>query len=158
MAKEITFRNDSNFSMLQQIINNSMDEDDLIVRFEDDYYDMTELPFSIGIPVLSNISFIGNKNGTIFDYKNQKKGVINYSFNRNNLTLKIKNIIFENYNSEYFKNKENVLSIRSYIEDFHIVIENCTFRNNYSRLLYVSYSTTKLIELESQILLNKCNF
>ncbi|KAG4092835.1 hypothetical protein H8356DRAFT_1081867 [Neocallimastix lanati (nom. inval.)] len=57
------------------IKNNQVENKDLIFRFNEDYYDISlNKEFTNEINIISNVSFIGNINGTIFDYNRLRKG------------------------------------------------------------------------------------
>jgi len=98
-AKEtkITFNNIDN---LNSIVNdNQVDTDELRLNFVEDHYGMANLPISsIDITVISNVTFIGSVNGTVFDYSNGKKGNFQLGFNKVGKSVKFENIIFKNYN------------------------------------------------------------
>ncbi|ORX43921.1 hypothetical protein BCR36DRAFT_586391, partial [Piromyces finnis] len=52
-GKEILIRNNDNtFTSLNEIITNHQNDKELILNFVEDYYDMTELPFTIEFPAL----------------------------------------------------------------------------------------------------------
>jgi len=78
------------------IKNNQVENKDLIFRFNEDYYDISlNKEFTNEINIISNVSFIGNINGTIFDYNRLRKGVIYFMLNEfKRITIKFENIIF----------------------------------------------------------------
>ncbi|ORX56012.1 hypothetical protein BCR36DRAFT_175691 [Piromyces finnis] len=124
---------------------------------------MSTLPYySIDITMASNISLIGNKNGTIFDYKNNYKGAMFFNFieDKTQYKLEMKNLIFKNY--EYhgrFQSGVRCISILSIFKDFHISINNCTFINGKSP--YISLINDFFIKetvTEPQMKFNNCNF
>ncbi|KAG4086798.1 hypothetical protein H8356DRAFT_1086921 [Neocallimastix lanati (nom. inval.)] len=98
-AKDIYIDN-KNYYDLKNIINRNQENDVLKIFFVDDHYDMTIFPHSTDITITTNVIMSGKKNGTIFDYKNDGKGRLVFSFTNNNKNpiLKFENIIFENYN------------------------------------------------------------
>ncbi|ORY21775.1 hypothetical protein LY90DRAFT_676120 [Neocallimastix californiae] len=119
---------------------------------------MTLVHFTIDIPVQSNISFIGNKNGTVFDYKHDKRGrlIFNYSTNKGE-TVKMENIIFENFNSFGITFTE-ILLVFATSDNFYFIINNCTFRNNENRIFRSEITCEERSHSEPSIVFNNCNF
>jgi len=62
---------------------------------------MNEMGYSVNITVNIDITFIGNSKGTLFDYKNNRKGTFTFIFSQNNFnfTVTFENIIFDNAGS-----------------------------------------------------------
>eukprot|EP00833_Pecoramyces_ruminatium_P008288 jgi/Orpsp1_1/1182320/evm.model.c7180000080817.1 len=157
-AKEFYIKNnDSDFYNLQSIIQNNQDNDDLILYFVDSYYDMTSTPYTIDIVMSSNISIIGNKNGTVFDYNNDKKGRFVIKYNSKGITFKIENIIFENFNPNGI-NQTEIILITSSSDDFFFILNNCTFKNNQHSLFRSTVTCNIDSTTEPKIIFNNCNF
>ncbi|OUM63280.1 hypothetical protein PIROE2DRAFT_10248 [Piromyces sp. E2] len=67
--------NDTSFKNLPDLILRNQNDKELIVNFVDEYYDMSEIEeYAILISVATNITLVGNKNGTMFDYSTPRKG------------------------------------------------------------------------------------
>jgi hypothetical protein len=99
----------------------------------DDYYDLTKLlHYSIDVSVTTNITLIGCEKKTIFDYKNNKKGVLLFTltgFKKD--SVRIENIIFENYYTfDVGYNEINLFYLKAVYNTFYFHIKNCIFRNN----------------------------
>jgi len=92
-SKEISIKyGDSNWNSLKSVINNNQNDGELILRFVDDYYlfKFKDIPSFIEITVNSNIKFIGNEIGTVFDYDYENHS-FDFSFDRvKELTLSLK--------------------------------------------------------------------
>ena len=100
----------------------------------------------------------GNKNGTIFDYNNNRRGLINLSIsNPVGQVIKIENIIFENVkNTDELK---NIFHILTRIHNHYLIIfENCTFRNNDIQVFSLTNYCTKLYHENPSMILNNCTF
>ncbi|OUM62720.1 hypothetical protein PIROE2DRAFT_10929 [Piromyces sp. E2] len=126
----------------------------------DSYYDMEKINFSNDFTVISNISIIGNSNGTIFDYRNNIKGILSFYFESDNTRVTIENIIFINFYEYHkeFDDRIQMIYIQSELEKFYFTFNNCTFQNNYNRLINIKMKCHKSSHLEPAILLNECNF
>jgi len=146
---------------IQEVINSQNDKN-VTIRFVDDYYDMTLLPFSIPMTVNTNVIFLGNENGTVFDYKNNFRGVFDFTFIKyaNLCTIKIQNIIFENFSTNFVEyTGVQTFYIKSYIHDFQLIYTNCTFRNNKYSLFHMDiFYESKNYEKFPQIVMENCNF
>jgi len=155
-AKEITIKNDENFHNLNNILRENINEDDhLILNFVDSYYNMELLnDYGIDITVLSNISFIGNKNGTIFDYRNNYKGAFKIILNKESI-IKVENIIFENFNTQGFV---HAMKLDIFFPNFKIIISQCTFRYNHHAFFAINFEYPQLFHSENNINFNDCNF
>jgi len=104
--------------------------DEVIIYFDKDYYDFTK-QYDINFQISTNVTIIGmGVNGTIFDFKDNKKGTFKIEFEReNNYSITFKNLIFQNSNNlgedklSLFLITGNKLYNRVYFQD-------CIFRNN----------------------------
>jgi len=130
-------------------------EKEIALNFTEDYYDMTLLSvYTIDINLYSNITFIGNENGTIFDYKEGRKGVFGIYINKENY-LKFENIIFENFSTNG-QNNLLLFYIETYADKYNIEFNNCTFRNNKDQLISIISKFNS--NMESRITMNNCSF
>ncbi|OUM63852.1 hypothetical protein PIROE2DRAFT_9521 [Piromyces sp. E2] len=142
-----------------ETIGNNFYEEELVFKFEESYYDFSNLKkinfeFKFNKET-KNIYFIGNKNGTIFDFKSGKGG----SFFINGInanSIKIENIIFNNYNQRG-QNHMYLFAI-NVIYDTTVYINNCTFQNNDFELIGINTWSNKIKESEPRIIINNCNF
>ncbi|ORX45341.1 hypothetical protein BCR36DRAFT_358228, partial [Piromyces finnis] len=159
-SKEIYISfNDENFNNLKDIINdNQVSNEGLVLYFNDSYYDMTNLPYTIDITVNSNISFIGNKNGTVFDYKGDKKGrlIFNY-FDNKERKIKIENISFENFNNFGIIDIEMII-LNTKSDNIFLTFDDCIVRNNNYRFLRIDYACNMPSHSEPSIIFNNCEF
>jgi len=107
-GKVITIRNnDENFRHFINIFKYLQnDKNGLIIKFEYMEYDMTEMEYIVDINVINDITFIGNSKGTIFNFKNERKGIFSFTLSPNNFnsTIIFENIIFDNVGSDIVKN------------------------------------------------------
>jgi len=131
-AKKITIHNkDNNFYNIKDLINNNQDEE-LYLYFVDNTYDMTYIPlFSVALSIQTNTYFIGNPNGTIFDYNLSRKGTLQFNFSKGNgQKLTFENINFINF---YDKNKNEgtyMIQVNANSDNYYVVFNNCLFQNN----------------------------
>ncbi|ORX57898.1 hypothetical protein BCR36DRAFT_402256 [Piromyces finnis] len=157
----IIHNNDETFLNLQEVINNQ-DDKNITLRFVDNYYNMTLLPYSIAVTVSNNINFVGNENKTIFDYNNNYKGVFCFTFvkSSNLFTVKLENIIFENFSTNFIEyTGVQTFFIKSYIYDFQMIYHNCVFRNNkYSLFHFDIFYENKGDKNVSQVSIEDCDF
>jgi len=153
-GRVVTVRNnDENFKNFKNIINGIQnDKNGLIIKFEDMEYDMTEIGYSIDIMVNNDITFIGNSKGTIFYYKNKKKGTFNFQISNQNSVIKFENIIFDNVGNDI----DNISVIYLYFHSSNnsVILNNCTFKNIYIPTMNIKSDNTD----NSLILFNHCNF
>ncbi|OUM65638.1 hypothetical protein PIROE2DRAFT_7304 [Piromyces sp. E2] len=162
-GKEFIIRfNDQYWNNLKSIINDNQDQGELILRFVDDQYLL--LPEYIHAPlnlmITGSVYFIGNKNGTIFDFHNYKF-YLKFEFeNSNNLNhLYFENIIFQNfYDSSLTYSNTPLMYINSYSDNIKILFNNCIFRDNKSALIIVSISPVKLKLTDYIIQITDCEF
>ncbi|KAG4092818.1 hypothetical protein H8356DRAFT_950126 [Neocallimastix lanati (nom. inval.)] len=162
-TKEFIVSNNSNdINNIWTIIkNNQVENKELIFRFNEDYYDMSlNKEYTNELNVISNVSFIGNINGTIFDYNRLRKGTIYFILNEfKRVAIKIENIIFQNfYIGDYYAAGVFLIASYSNHNNFNIIFNNCTFRNNDQLLLsltmFCDYRTTE----NPTYIFNNCNF
>jgi len=154
-GKVISIRNgDESFRNFFNLINDIQnDKNGLIVKFEDAEYDMTEMGFNVGIYVNYDITFIGNSNVTIFDYKNERMGLFHFIYHQNsNITITIENIIFDNAGSEIAN--VDIFKINFNTNNNKIIFNNCIFRNNYLPILNLEENNN----YNSLATFNHCNF
>ncbi|OUM65922.1 hypothetical protein PIROE2DRAFT_6993 [Piromyces sp. E2] len=166
----IIHNNDSNFLNIENVVKSQNDKE-ITLRFVDDYYDMSLLDFSIPILVTSNFIFLGNENGTIFDYKNnfrERSGIQAFyikSYTRD-FQMIITNCIFRNhkyslfqfdvfYESQNNNNNKQVLP--------QIVIENCDFYNNIYKMIAITHNSSEFRLISTNYLdlilnFNNCRF
>jgi len=160
-TKEIIINHD-NFYNLKNIINASQNDGEIVLKFVENYYNMTYLNFDTEITVLSNISFIGNDNGTIFDYNNKRRGALNFKFV--DTGEKIKYLNFHNIIYENLMEKDvsfygiNVITIQTYTDKVSININNCTFRNNHGNTFQLISKCMKTTYENPSIVFNNCTF
>ncbi|OUM68069.1 hypothetical protein PIROE2DRAFT_4353 [Piromyces sp. E2] len=154
-AKEVIIKNDDNFPYLFDILNDYQIENELILNFVDTYYNMELLNvYTLDVTMISNISLIGNINGTIFDYGKKYKGTFQIIINKEN-TLKIQNIIFENF---YTQDVVHCIKINAKVPNFKIIISNCTLRNNDHSFFAFDLDYPQQVENDFHILFSNCNF
>jgi len=157
-VKEYTVNNKTDFNQFFTKVLYEQ-ESDLIIYFEDEYYDMSSLDFFVFEFTMNiNISFIGRKQGTIFDYNNDKKSIIKTIFNNiKGKMFTIENIIFDNFFNDGGYGV-SYLIIESYTFDFYFVFNNCTFRNSKSPSLGIIKHNSILSISHENIIFNNCNF
>lgn len=159
-SKEIII-NEENIINLKNFLQQQQDND-LILYFVQEYYDMTVISdYNLDTYVNTNISFIGNKNGTTFDFKNKYKSAIYFIFNdeRKKYEIKMENIIFDNY--EYqggYTNCVRCITLSSKIKDFSFILNNCTFKNGMTSYISIQYDFNVEGSSEPQVQFNNCTF
>ncbi|ORX50769.1 hypothetical protein BCR36DRAFT_397449 [Piromyces finnis] len=109
------------------------------------------------ITVQSNITFIGNTNGTIFDFGKVPRGRLIFSYPSRGYTVKIENIIFENYSSTGLYDVEMMI-INVYSDNYYFILNNCTFQNNYYRVIRIDTAINKWTHTHPSVIINNCNF
>ncbi|ORX64116.1 hypothetical protein BCR32DRAFT_273221 [Anaeromyces robustus] len=156
-AKDYKIKNDSNlFYDLNSIISQNQNSDELILNFVDNYYDMSLLnDYSIDISVETNIYFIGNINGTYFDYKNGPRGTMHFNIYNGgkDKTISYDNIIFGNSSPT-----ASLIRLESTKDQMNVVFNNCTFENHNNNIINFQITCTYQVQLTPQIVFNKCNF
>jgi len=159
--KEIIIHHD-NFDNIKNIIKDNQDDDELIIKFIENYYNMTYLDYDTDITVLSKITIIGNENGTIFDYDNKRKGVLNVIFTdagEKNKYLNIYNIIFKNFmDKKIVYYGINIMKLITHSDRFFFTLSNCKFQNNYGNIFYLISQCSKSTHEEPSIVFNNCSF
>lgn len=122
----------------------------------DDVYDMIEFPGGVDFTVLSNITFVGNKKGTILRYDEKTHGTMIFKFpNPKRETLTFKNFIFEGCSTK----SEGYININSPLtKNFHCVFENCTFRNSHKKSIEAISDYHSSSHNDLTFFFNKCNF
>eukprot|EP00833_Pecoramyces_ruminatium_P017708 jgi/Orpsp1_1/1191740/evm.model.d7180000088146.1 len=163
-SKSITIKyEDNNFKNLLQIINDNQTGNELILYFPDDYYDFSSFSFfTFNISVETCISFIGNKNETVFDYKGDSKGLMVFSIlnNKHNI-IKFENITFENYYANIKSiSGHQIIDIISYTVNFNIIFNNCIFRKNNNKIFELQLLTKEVLpeNLDNKVLFSNCSF
>jgi len=152
------FFNDTNFRNLNNILNDNRENDELVLYFDEQYYDMNEFPFTIDATVHLNISFVGNKNGTIFDYNHGKKGrFIFYNFESKGVTIKMENIIFENFNS-LGAAEIDIITFYAMSDNVYFIFNNCIIQNNNYRFFRLNYNCNAPTHSNPSIIFNDCDF
>ncbi|OUM60237.1 hypothetical protein PIROE2DRAFT_14053 [Piromyces sp. E2] len=158
---EITY--DNNFQNINKIIANNQDDSNLILKFTDKYYDFSKLnDFSIDIPQRTNISFIGIKSRTRFDFNNDKRGsfvIVNSQYDIINYAMIFKNCIFR-YNELWLFGLEIKCSKNDYPTP-NLYFENCDFQDNKEILIRSNINKDYVFTEENKCLkikIKSCNF
>ncbi|ORX81129.1 hypothetical protein BCR32DRAFT_293444 [Anaeromyces robustus] len=158
---KIIIRNgDYNYLNLKSFIKDNQYDGELILKFIDNYYDMTVHGFELTINVESNISFIGNINGTVFDFNYDRRGQFLIQCIRDKGDkLTFENIIFENYRpNEGIISGASILYINSFYINFYIIFKNCTFRNTFHNIISIDTNCGKQDNYEPNLIITNCNF
>jgi len=158
-SKEISIRNnDDNFINLQNIINENQSNNELVIKFEDDYYDMSKLTFAVELIVNTDIKIIGKNNGTTFDFNNDKKGKLTFSFLRNRGEIvQLININFINFFSEELVGVQ-LITVISNFYNFQFIVNNCNFQDNHYVIFHFKIYCSKLSSMDTQFLITNSNF
>ncbi|OUM70114.1 hypothetical protein PIROE2DRAFT_1795 [Piromyces sp. E2] len=121
---------------------------------------MSEQVYRIEIALISNVSFIGNENGTVIDYNYGRRGSFVVSYSRNKWDkITFKNIIFEHYSTNGVDYPGiQIISVSSNANNIQTYLENCTFRDNQYRLLSFQLTSYEIISDKPQVVLNNCVF
>jgi len=160
--KTIKISNTEIFTQIVSIYKDNYPEyDELEFNFVDSYYDMTLLDYAQLFTINRNLTFMGNENGTVFDFKNKSKGIfrLNYNLSVEQLyTVTFENIIFKNYDpqGQYIFAVEVTIAfdkIKSHVE-----FNNCTFEDNDAEIVLHKTVCSTQIQQIPQIEFNKCNF
>lgn len=143
----------------------SVTNEELNYYFVNDYYDLTD-EYTFDITIDRVVRFVGmNENGTIFDFKDNKKGkfAINYDTNCLNFGC---DFIFENITFLNFNNLgEKKLSLFQVVSDemnFGLTFQNCIFKNN--KCILIKYmkehdcNTEISSDKYSQVTVHNCQF
>ncbi|OUM57725.1 hypothetical protein PIROE2DRAFT_17194 [Piromyces sp. E2] len=119
---------------------------------------MSEQPFTYDVTVHSNISLIGNKNGTVFDYKNDKKGrLIFHYYDNKGAIIKMENISFENFNSSGLT-EIDIIILYSSTDNIFFIVNKCNIKNNNYRFIRIYYTCNTPSHSNPSIIFNDCNF
>jgi len=130
-----------------------------MLKFFDDYYDFSFVNDQVKFEVLSNITFIGNKEGTIFDYTYIKNvNIIIQFLISNGNTVKFENITFQNYHQDVNRIGIMLLTVSSKTDNFLVKFENCNFLNNSYPLMQLDVSYNKETNKEAYYVVDNCNF
>jgi len=161
-AKEIIIHNeDENFFNLINVINNNQnDNNELVIRLVDDYYNMTEQVYNIELSLMSNVSIVGNENGTVIDYNKERRGGFLIAYSRNKWDkFTFKNLIFENYSTNGADLQGiQIISVFSKVSNIQVSLENCVFRNNDYRLFHALVTNNKIMNDKPQVIFKNCVF
>ncbi|OUM67173.1 hypothetical protein PIROE2DRAFT_5440 [Piromyces sp. E2] len=131
-AKETIIEIKDIYNYENVIIENIKSEESLVLKFNEKYYDVSDLPkIRSDITVTSNVTFSGNLDGTVFDFKNKKDKFMVFSFLKNNSGNKVKfeNIIFKNFGGDE-DDSSNMIYINFESDENYLEFENCTFIDN----------------------------
>jgi len=124
-------------------INSLDDNETLELKFVDSIYDIDKFNLSdfLFINVCRNITFIGNSNGTIFDFSKRKQSAFHLEKETNNEIysfIKFENIIFENHISDFYSIFNSTMNESQY----QLIIDNCIFRNS-NKIFLLEYNFNK---------------
>jgi len=160
--KEIIIKNnDENWNNLKDVINDNQNDKELILRFEDDYYDVNfENVFSsLELMISSDVFFIGNKNGTVFDFMENIIGYnILYLRNKGD-TLKFENIIFKNFAvKQLILYSVPLFSIRTTTDNFNLIYTNCTIQDSKAAFISIYATNPKSISSSYSVQIDNCIF
>ncbi|OUM66935.1 hypothetical protein PIROE2DRAFT_5795 [Piromyces sp. E2] len=160
--KEITIKNhDENWNNLKNVINDNQNDEELILRFVDNYYTVyyDNIFSSIELMITGNVSFIGNENGTVFDFLDNIIGYnIQYLRNKGDV-VKFEKIIFKN-SLVGFSTKYSIplFAIRASTDYFNLIFSNCTFEDNKAPIMSVDITTSKSTASTYSVQINDCFF
>jgi len=145
---------------LGSIINKDQGDGELIVYFPDNEYNMGSLNFNgIIINVEKQVTFLGNDNGTIFNYNYNRSGTFSVSITNKDVLFKMENIIFEKYRNDRASDGVQIMFLRTYSDDFQFLVKNCTFRDNDYKLFRIDVRVTKNYKKNwPYILFDHCKF
>ncbi|ORX59216.1 hypothetical protein BCR36DRAFT_366402 [Piromyces finnis] len=159
-AKEIVIRNDDDYwKNFANTLNNNQNDNELILRFIDDYYIIDYVSNSaLNLLITKKVIFRGNENGTVFDYIDKRIGFnIKFSTNKDE-KLSFENIIFKNYQEKVILNGVPLLDIQSSISDFYITFDNCIFQDNKYKIFQLKVDSFKSLKSEYHLIFNNCKF
>jgi len=163
-SKEYVIRyKDSNWNSLPTFLNkNQQSNDDLVLKFEDTYYRLDNVPVMsfIDVSVSTNIKFIGNEKGTIFDYY--------YSFhsfyfkmnqaNTKENSITFENIIFKNYQYPSKTEGFGVVLVEAPSKNFNLIFENCNFEGNRNSVIRLDIKDGISSKDDYSVIINNCKF
>jgi len=159
-AKEFTIRNiESDFDNLPNIINNNQNDNELILNYVDDYYYTTMSYERYEISVETNITFRGNKNGTIYDFHHERNREFWIQFpSEKGKTVIFENFIFRNYYANYEMGGLHMFIVMAFTDNFKILFNNCTFEDNNYAIFRAVIHNLKPTHTDPSIVFNKCKF
>ncbi|ORX77656.1 hypothetical protein BCR32DRAFT_295479 [Anaeromyces robustus] len=160
-SKEIIIHfNDTNFYNMETIINQNQNTNELIIRFVDNYYDLSLLWYSVELEIKANVSIIGNKNGTIFDFKGDHRGRVCFNFIKTeNVAVKVENLILQNFSTQGVYIEKEIIKVIAGKNDLQVIFNNCVFRNNdYHIIQYDIHTNNGEIFPITQFIFNECDF
>ncbi|OUM59805.1 hypothetical protein PIROE2DRAFT_14573 [Piromyces sp. E2] len=159
-TKEIFIHhNDDNFNYLQKVINENQYDTELIVRFEDDYYDMSKLLYSTEITVNTNITLIGKSSGTTLDFKKDKKGRLSLNFLRTRgEKVQLINLNFINFYVSKDLVGVQVITVISKSNNFLFIVDNCNFQDNNHVVFHFKTYCNKLSPIDTQFFITNSYF
>jgi len=138
IAKEVIIENE-NINDLENVIKDNSQEESLILKFKERYYDMSNFPFKkIYFLVNSNVTFSGYSDGTILDFKNITNGIMDITYSEHKgITLKFENMIFKNFGGQEIKTADYMFEIDFDSDENYLQFENCTFMNIQYTIFYI---------------------
>jgi len=151
--------NDENYPTFADTVNNLLNNDDVQLLFNEDYYKLPLFGRS-KFNILNNLTFY-SKNGTIFDFQQAETSTLYFSFVTGIVDKKIvfRNITF--YNFDGFNTKLSAathFTASDKTDRFTVVFDNCIFKNNKKLSFYSHVSCTKSDQKTPQIIFNNCKF
>ncbi|OUM62832.1 hypothetical protein PIROE2DRAFT_10749 [Piromyces sp. E2] len=160
LAKEFIIRNnEDDFDVIKNI--NDVVNNEIVFNFVDEYYNITYSDSRYEITVNSNITFKGNKNGSIFDYLYENNRALFFlvdNANSKKYTIKFENIIFRNYNEDLNLSGMQLIRVKSISDNFYLHFDNCTFQNNYYSVVRVDLTCLKPSHTDPSIVFDNCSF
>jgi len=159
-SKVVEIKSENINNLEDVIIQNSQNDENLVLTFNENYYNMSNFPFEgINISITSNITFSGLTDGTVFDFKNFNNGFMKIMFKRNKGdTIKFENIIFKNFYPDIDIVYAFMFSYNFESDGNYIKYENCVFIDNNYTLFNIKMSYTKTINSDYFISFDHCNF
>jgi len=128
---------------IDDIINKYQSDEELIIYFPDEVYDMSLLWHQQNVNIYNNIIFMGNENGTtVFNYNNDKRGVFHVDVVKDSTYFKVENITFQNFVCNYLAETE-IFFVKIKADDFQFIMDNCTVRNNAYHIFRIDVKSTK---------------
>ncbi|OUM66287.1 hypothetical protein PIROE2DRAFT_6523 [Piromyces sp. E2] len=159
-AKEFIIRNTINdFENLSNIIKENQNDDELVLNFVDEYYYTPESNGRYGIDVNSNITFRGNKNGTVYDFHHERNREYLFAFSvTKGKTVKFENFIFKNYYADNERPGLYMFTVTADTDNHYLKFYNCTFQNNYYTIFRSRVENKKPTHTDPSYVFEKCNF
>ncbi|ORX46842.1 hypothetical protein BCR36DRAFT_356203 [Piromyces finnis] len=149
--------NDTIFNNLQHFVNDCQNYNELYLYFTDDYYDMSILPYDVEITVSWDIYFIGNKNGTVFNYKRDRYGkmIFTYPLSKG-YKVKFENIILEDYYNKLRGNR--LINVVSNSNNYYFEMYKCIFRDISSPIFRINVNSNHQESFNTKVYINDCSF